>query len=691
MMKKIWNWIKSPSSDFALFIVFLLLLNIVSYNSFFRLDLTEPKSYSLSKPSKQVVKNLQEPLTIRVFFDKNLPTPYNSVAQYVEDLLAEYDGVANKNFSVINMDLSKEESLEMASDYGLSQIQIQEIKNNEVGFKQVYMGLVLSYGDSIETLDSITSTEGFEYKLTTKISKMISTADTLANLKQDEKINVTLYFSPVLKNMGISGCAELEEIVETTFKEVNKQNKDRLDYKVVNPSESETIEFVQKYGIQAIQYKSENQQKVAALGLVVEYNDDFRVIPVQIERSLFGYVVSGLETIGESINESLQSLMSNVQSIGYVTGHGELSLQDERQALNFNKMVSAHYQIEELNLVENDIPMNMSCIVINGPKADFAEEELYKIDQFIMRGGNVMFFVDSLVEQGGSPYQAAEYVPNELNIDKLLNKYGVKRNYDYVMDTNCYTTSSPEYGKVNLYWAPIMQKDSLAKKSVITQNLGYLIFLQNGSLDISGAENNSNLKSTVLVKSSPESWAQSERIMLNPIFMTPPEAGNFAPQNLAVMIEGKFDSAYTEKPEFETSDESAEATENQTKDENQLTTENHLASAKLPGKIFVTGSSYVTTYQILDGQDTSPISMFFLNVIDYLNGNEEVCTMRTKGLGINVLTIKSPALATIAKYFNQFGLVILVAVAGLIVVRSRAKRRKQIREKYNPNDSRQVK
>lgn len=690
-MKKFINWLKSPSSDFALFIVFLLLLNIVSYNSFFRFDLTEPKSYSLSKPSKQVVKNLQEPLTIRVFFDKNLPTPYNSVAQYVEDLLAEYDGVANKNFSVINMDLSKEESLAMASDYGLSQIQIQEIKNNEVGFKQVYMGLVLSYGDSIETLDSITSTEGFEYKLTTKISKMISTADTLANLKQDEKINVTLYFSPVLKNMGISGCAELEEIVETTFKEVNKQNKDRLDYKVVNPSESETIEFVQKYGIQAIQYKSENQQKVAALGLVVEYNDDFRVIPVQIERSLFGYVVSGLETIGESINESLQSLMSNVQSIGYVTGHGELSLQDERQALNFNKMVSAHYQIEELNLVENDIPMNMSCIVINGPKADFAEEELYKIDQFIMRGGNVMFFVDSLVEQGGSPYQAAEYVPNELNIDKLLNKYGVKRNYDYVMDTNCYSTSSPEYGKVNLYWAPIMQKDSLAKKLVITQNLGYLIFLQNGSLDISGAENNSNLKSTVLVKSSPESWAQSERIMLNPIFMTPPEASNFAPQNLAVMIEGKFDSAYTEKPEFETSDESAEATENQTKDENQLTTENHLASAKLPGKIFVTGSSYVTTYQILDGQDTSPISMFFLNVIDYLNGNEEVCTMRTKGLGINVLTIKSPALATIAKYFNQFGLVIVVAVAGLIVVRSRAKRRKQIREKYNPNDSRQVK
>ena len=688
-MKKFLNWLKSPSSDFALFIVFLLLLNIVSYNSFFRLDLTEPKSYSLSKPSKQVVKNLQEPLTIRVFFDKNLPSPYNSVAQYVDDLLAEYKGVANKNFSVINMDLSKPENLEMASDYGLSQIQIQEVKNNEVGFKQVYMGLVITYGDSIEVLDTITATDGFEYKLTTKISKMISTADTLANLKNDEKINVTLYFSPILKSMGISGCTELEEIVEQTYKEVNRQNKDRLDYKVVNPSESEIIEIIQKYGIQAIQYKSENQQKVAALGLVVEYNDDFRVIPVQIERSLFGYVVSGLETIGDSINESLQSLMSNVQSIGYVTGHGELSLQDERQALNFNKMVSAHYQIEELNLIEKDIPINMNCIVINGPKADFAEEELYKIDQFIMRGGNVMFFVDPFLEQGGSQYQQTQYVPNELNIDKLLNKYGVKRNYDYVMDTNCYTTSSQDYGKLNLYWAPILQKDSLAKKSVITQNLGYLIFLQNGSLDVSGAENNSNVKSTVLVKSSPKSWVQSEQIFLNPMFINPPAEDSFDPQNLAVIIEGKFDSAYTEKPKFEKAEDESQT--NQTPEESSLTTENHLASAKLPGKIFVTGSSYVTTYQILDGQDTSPVSMFYLNVIDYLNGNEDVCTMRTKGLGINVLTIKSPALAVIAKYFNQFGLVILVAVAGFVVLRLRTKRRKQIREKYNPNDSRQVK
>ena len=85
MMKKIWNWIKSPSSDFALFILFLILLNIVGNNSFARIDLTSPKSYSLSKASKQLVNTLEEPLSVRVFFDENLPPPYNNTAQYIKD------------------------------------------------------------------------------------------------------------------------------------------------------------------------------------------------------------------------------------------------------------------------------------------------------------------------------------------------------------------------------------------------------------------------------------------------------------------------------------------------------------------------------------------------------------------------------------------------------------------------------
>ena len=57
-MKKILQWLKGPKSDFILFIIFLVLLNLVGHRAFVRFDLTAPKSYSLSKASKTLVKNI---------------------------------------------------------------------------------------------------------------------------------------------------------------------------------------------------------------------------------------------------------------------------------------------------------------------------------------------------------------------------------------------------------------------------------------------------------------------------------------------------------------------------------------------------------------------------------------------------------------------------------------------------------
>ena len=64
--------------------------------------------------------------------------------------------------------------------------------------------------------------------------------------------------------------------------------------------------------------------------------------------------------------------------------------------------------------------------------------------------------------------------------------------------------------------------------------------------------------------------------------------------------------------------------------------------------------------------------------------------MRTKGLDLNSLDIKSPALAMIMQYFNEFGIAILVIITGIIVWRIRTKRRKEINKEYNPDDKRTV-
>ena len=198
------EWIKNPSSDLWLFILVLVFANLVASHAFLRLDLTAPKSYSISSASRNAVKVIEEPLSVKVFFSDNLPSPYSDVFQYTKDLLSEYNRVANSNFNYELFDMSKPENESLARNYGLGQIQIREIKNNEVGYKNVYMGLVLTYADQIETLDGVTSTDGLEYKITTTINKVIADTNVLAGLS--EKVRVTLYKSKRLANFGINEC-----------------------------------------------------------------------------------------------------------------------------------------------------------------------------------------------------------------------------------------------------------------------------------------------------------------------------------------------------------------------------------------------------------------------------------------------------------------------------------------------------
>ena len=689
-MKKIIQWLKSPKSDFVLFVIFLVLLNLVGHRAFVRFDLTAPKSYSLSKASKTVVKNLDSPLSVRVFFSEGLPSTYANVYQYVKDILVEYKGAANKNFSVSYMDMSKPENEELARDLGIQQVQIQEIKNNEVGLKQVYMGLAVTYGDSIEIMNPVQTSDGFEFNLTSKISKMISMADALSGLGKNERLTLTLYLSNDLKKLGISGAEEAEQIIREAYNSINRQNFDRIDFKVIDPATEEVDALSAKYGIQSISYSDHGLSKKAAIGLVLEHGEEFYALPLEILRSFFGYAVGGLDDVETTLSEGLQSLFSTAKAIGYITGHGEVDHTSEEGAANFEKLISGNYELKDIDLNKEEIPAGMNSIIINGPKQDFTEEELYKIDQFLLRGGDVMIFIDGTVDDGKNQmYGLGNYVANNNNIDRLLAKYGIEHSKNMIMDKNCIKDMNAQYGELNYWWVPTLHKKQLAKKHVITNNLGYVYMLQSSALNPADALENKKLKVTELAKSSEEAWALEDNITLHPLYLEPPaDTSSFKQYDLALLLEGKFDSAFDEVPEGinKADQESAEKAEGET----ALVTSNFIKTSVMPGKLFVAGSSVITTRQVIDENGASPVAMFLMNVIDYMNGNEELCTMRTKSLSVNNLTIKSKAGANFWKLFNSFGIAFFVVIAGLIIWRLRSARRRAINKKYNPDDTRTI-
>ena len=681
-MKKIIEWFKSSASDFVLFIIFLILLNFVGSNAYLRLDLTSQKSYSLSKASKTIVKNLDEPLSIRVFFDKKLPAQYSNVTQYVKDLLEEYSRAASKNFSVSYMDLSKEDDQNLASSYGLKQVQIQEVNNNEIGVKQTYMGIAISYGDSVELIDPITTSDGFEYSLTSTISKMINTAASLENLKGDDKIQLKVILSSAVKNLRISGVDKLESVVEKACSSINKAKLDKLEFSVIHPAVTEVRDYTDRYGVQPINYRNDaGVLETGCLGVVLEYGEKFVTLPVQIKDIFFNnYAVVGLDDIETAISDSIQNLISKPTQFGYIVGHGERDLLTEEGASGFNNALSELYEIKTLDLSEDDIPASMKSIIINGPKQDMTEEELYKIDQFIMKGGNAMFLVDPFDEQQtqNSFYGATtSYYANQVNVSRLLEKYGVSLTKEMVMDKTCCETYHNTYGILELYWAPLLQKDHLDKKNAITANLGNVIMLMSSPLTI---KDEAKSKATVLVTSSDNAWTeQPDGLMLNPLMLEPPEASELSKKNLMVLLEGDFESAFDEAPASMDKNEEGEG---------DYAISTYLSKSRQPGKIIVAGTSAITTPQVFTEDASSGIALLLVNAIDYLNGNEDMCKMRSKGVAINVLDTSSKAKVTFFQLFNEYGLAILVLIAGLIVWRLRIKRKARINKFYNPDDER---
>ncbi len=159
-------------SAIALIVVILIVLNLISVNLFGRIDLTEGKIYSLSQSSKDLVRSLNDRLTIKCYFSEDLDPPYNANARYVKDQLDEYKSYAGGNLSFSFIDPIKDKKEQEARSYGIPPFQMQTLRRDKMEIKQVYMGMVVLYEDRQEVLPVIQNTETLEYEITRAIRKL---------------------------------------------------------------------------------------------------------------------------------------------------------------------------------------------------------------------------------------------------------------------------------------------------------------------------------------------------------------------------------------------------------------------------------------------------------------------------------------------------------------------------------------
>ncbi|HQL43744.1 MAG TPA: Gldg family protein, partial [Spirochaetota bacterium] len=293
-------------SHFILYGIIIVLINLVGLTLYVRLDLTKNSVYSLSPISKAVVSTLEEPLTVKIFFNKDLPAPYNTVYRYLQDLMVEYDNAGNRYFHYEFIDVEKQK--DAAGDFGIYPVQIREIRNDQVKFRNAYMGLAIIHGDIIEKIDSITEPEGLEYRVTTLIKKMNGKIDALLKIK--DPITVTLYAS---SNLPIPGMQNLNEQVYAQVQKCNIRNYNKIQYRFVDPvNNQQSLTIAQMYGLPTLKWPQFTTMEGRAVppgqgmvGIVVEHNNKFETVQI-LTRSIFGqYAIGDLSRLEDMLNAAV--------------------------------------------------------------------------------------------------------------------------------------------------------------------------------------------------------------------------------------------------------------------------------------------------------------------------------------------------------------------------------------------------
>src|SRR5215212_2432613 len=151
----------------------IVVVNLLSTRVFGRLDLTENRIYTLSQPSKDLVKKLPDYLTVKAFMSKDLPPELTAVSRYVRDLIDEYKTSSNGKFRWEAIDPGSDKKLEEeANRCKVQKLQIQVLRNQKFEMGQYFMGLCLEYGSQVESIPQVARAEGLEYQVSSLIKKM---------------------------------------------------------------------------------------------------------------------------------------------------------------------------------------------------------------------------------------------------------------------------------------------------------------------------------------------------------------------------------------------------------------------------------------------------------------------------------------------------------------------------------------
>jgi ABC-2 type transport system permease protein len=448
----------------------------------------------------------------------------------------------------------------------------------------------------------------------------------------------------------------LKDAVRERLQSLKEYAGTHIIYRFVNPFEEKTdaeqstvFQDLAAKGINAINIgRNENERSVTQLIVPfasVKYKD--REVAVALmeyhtgmsEVELLNYSESMLEY--KFVSAINQAGKADKPRLAYIMGNGEQLGYHTYDAI---KTLSRTYHIDTIDLDFRNIPTVYSAAIICKPTIPFTEKQKFVLDQYIMHGGNLMLMVDGVAGTMDSLVGTEQFLAtdNNLNLEDMLFKYGVRVNSNLVEDLQCASIGlqerqmNGEYGNVlkAWYYYPVFVPTSTHP---IVKNMDAIVTKLTSSLD---TISNEGIQKTVLLETSQYSrTVQSPaRVSLSMTRFAPkPELFNKGFQPVAVLMEGKFPSVFQDRIPV-----SFSAVLDSLK-------QPFIPSGIKPSKIIVVGDGDIMLNEV--SQRNGPVEMgyspsegvrygnktFFLNCMEYLTDTSGLLEARSKDVRIRLL------------------------------------------------------
>ena len=254
-----------------------------------------------------------------------------------------------------------------------------------------------------------------------------------------------LYVEVFLEGELPAGMRRLKTAIRERLDEFAVYSNNKVQFKFIDPSQAASDKARQEYhdnlvkrGLQLIRlFDNEGGKNVAKIifpGAIITYHEQEK--PVLLLRGKGGQraINQSIEGLEYELASAIRALTSREKKkIGLIKGHKE---SDSLMLAGLTSVLSESYHVYNVNLPEKEQLEGYDAVIIAKPKAAYKEAEKFKLDQYIMKGGKVLFFLDQLYVNEDSALSQGGTIalPVDVNLDDQLFKYGARINRDLILD-----------------------------------------------------------------------------------------------------------------------------------------------------------------------------------------------------------------------------------------------------------------